>query len=80
MENRPIFLRQLVSSTIGYFNEEAFVTKSVGELMWGYESKLVKFLKKYLPDLPLSEKFGLFSEVTAAERIEGSARDSQCPS
>ncbi|XP_075885843.1 scavenger receptor class B member 1 isoform X1 [Nelusetta ayraudi] len=62
MENRPIFLRQLVSSTIGYFKEEAFVTKPVGELMWGYESKLVKFLKKYLPDLPLSEKFGLFSE------------------
>lgn len=32
--------------------------------MWGYDSKLVDFLNKYLPGmLPTSGKFGLFAEV-----------------
>lgn len=63
MESRSLFIKQLVSSTIKYFKEGAFITKPVGELMWGYDSKLVDFLKKYLPgQLPISGKFGLFSE------------------
>lgn len=80
MESRSLFIRQLVSSTIKHFGEGAFITKPVGELMWGYDSKLVDFLQKYLPgQLPISGKFGLFSEVTAAEHGEGSKRDSRYP-
>ncbi|TRY81356.1 hypothetical protein DNTS_008493 [Danionella cerebrum] len=63
MENAPLAVRVLVSSTFKSFNEGAFITKPVGELMWGYESKLVDFLNKFLPGLmPSSGKFGLFSE------------------
>lgn len=65
MENLPRGLRVLLSATFKAFNEEAFLTKPVGELMWGYDSKLVDFLNKYLPGmLPTSGKFGLFAEVS----------------
>lgn len=64
MENMPFPLRLLLSTTFKTFNEGPFLTKPVGELMWGYDSKLVDFLNKYLPGmLPTSGKFGLFAEV-----------------
>nr|XP_046230248.1 scavenger receptor class B member 1 isoform X2 [Scatophagus argus] len=63
LENMPYVLRLLISATINGFKEGPFLTKTVGELMWGYDSKLVDFLNKYLPGtLPLSGKFGLFAE------------------
>uniref|UniRef100_A0A667X8T0 Scavenger receptor class B member 1 n=1 Tax=Myripristis murdjan TaxID=586833 RepID=A0A667X8T0_9TELE len=63
MENMPFAVRLMVSATFRTFNEGAFLTKTVGELMWGYDSKLVDFLNKYLPGtLPSSGKFGLFAE------------------
>ncbi|XP_056592849.1 scavenger receptor class B member 1 isoform X2 [Triplophysa dalaica] len=63
MENMPYAFRLLLSTTFMTFNEGAFLTKPVGELMWGYDSKLVDFLNKYLPGmLPSSGKFGLFAE------------------
>ncbi len=64
MEKMALPLRLLLSSTFKTFNEGPFLTKPVGELMWGYDSKLVDFLNKYLPGmLPTSGKFGLFAEV-----------------
>lgn len=64
MENFPYALRLLISATFKTFKEGPFVTKTVGELMWGYDSDLVAFLNKYLPGmLPSSGKFGLFTEV-----------------
>ncbi|KAG9353548.1 hypothetical protein JZ751_011666 [Albula glossodonta] len=63
MENMPYAVRLLVSTTFKTFNEGPFLTKPVGELMWGYDSKLVDFLNTYLPGmLPSSGKFGLFAE------------------
>ncbi|XP_013883578.1 scavenger receptor class B member 1 isoform X2 [Austrofundulus limnaeus] len=63
MQDMPYVLRLLVSSTFKNFKEGPFLTKTVGELMWGYESKLVEFLNRYLPGmLPTSGKFGLFVE------------------
>ncbi|XP_064163990.1 scavenger receptor class B member 1 isoform X1 [Anguilla rostrata] len=63
MENMPYAVRLLMSSTFKAFGETAFLTKPVGELMWGYDSKLVDFLNNYLPGmLPSSGKFGLFAE------------------
>lgn len=67
MQHRSLFIRRLVSSTITGFGEDSFLTKTVGELMWGYDSKLVDFLKNYMPSqMPIKGKFGLFSEVTAS--------------
>ncbi|KAM7392337.1 hypothetical protein PAMA_007447 [Pampus argenteus] len=63
MENLPYALRLMISATFKTFNEGPFLTKTVGELMWGYDSGLVDFLNKYLPGmLPSSGKFGLFAE------------------
>lgn len=64
MENLPYAVRLMISATFKTFKEGPFLTKTVGELMWGYDSGLVDFLNKYLPGmLPSSGKFGLFAEV-----------------
>ncbi|XP_041754624.1 scavenger receptor class B member 1 isoform X2 [Coregonus clupeaformis] len=63
MENLPFALRLMISTTFKTFKEGPFLTKSVEELMWGYDSKLVDFLNKWLPGmLPSTGKFGLFAE------------------
>ncbi|XP_015221424.1 scavenger receptor class B member 1 isoform X2 [Lepisosteus oculatus] len=63
MEDMPYFVRIMVSTTFKAFKEGPFLTKTVGELMWGYESKLVDFLKQYFPNMmPVEGKFGLFAE------------------
>lgn len=65
MESMSAPVRIMISMAFKAFDEEAFLTKTVGELMWGYDSKLVDFLNKYVPGmLPSSGKFGLFSEVS----------------
>lgn len=64
MEHLPLSVRVLISTTFKTFKEGPFVTKTVGELMWGYESKLVDFLNTILPGMmPFKGKFGLFVEV-----------------
>ncbi|XP_061553638.1 scavenger receptor class B member 1 isoform X1 [Phycodurus eques] len=68
MENLPFAVRLMISATFKTFKEGPFLTKTVGELMWGYESGLVDFLNKYLPGmLPSSGKFGLFSEFNNSD-------------
>lgn len=63
MENLPYAIRLIISTTFKTFKEGPFLTKTVGELMWGYESRLVDFLNSYLPGmLPSTGKFGLFAE------------------
>nr|XP_020480783.1 scavenger receptor class B member 1 isoform X1 [Monopterus albus] len=64
LENLPIPVRLIISIAFKSFKEGPFLTKTVGELMWGYDSQLVEFLSKYLPGmLPASGKFGLFAEI-----------------
>ncbi|XP_062870019.1 scavenger receptor class B member 1 isoform X2 [Trichomycterus rosablanca] len=63
MEKSPYPLRVLMSSTFKTFKEGPFLTKTVGELMWGFDSKLVDFLNTFLPGtLPFKGKFGLFAD------------------
>ncbi|KAK2818612.1 hypothetical protein Q5P01_024173 [Channa striata] len=63
LENLPYAVRLLISATFKAFKEGPFLTKTVGELMWGYNSELVAFLNKYLPGmLPSTGKFGLFMD------------------
>uniref|UniRef100_A0A8B9H6X4 Scavenger receptor class B member 1 n=1 Tax=Astyanax mexicanus TaxID=7994 RepID=A0A8B9H6X4_ASTMX len=63
MEKLPVPVRIMISTTFKAFKEGPFLTKTVGELMWGYDSKLVNFLNQYFPGmLPVSGKFGLFAE------------------
>lgn len=63
LENLPFAVRLMISATFKTFNEGPFLTKTIGELMWGYDSLLVEFLNRYLPGmLPSTGKFGLFAE------------------
>lgn len=63
LEDLPWAGRLMVSTAFKTFKEGPFLTKTVGELMWGYDSKLVDFLNKYVPGmLPTKGKFGLFAE------------------
>ncbi|XP_034007545.1 scavenger receptor class B member 1 isoform X2 [Trematomus bernacchii] len=63
MESFPYAVRLMISATFKTFKEGPFLTKTVGELMWGYDSGLVDFLNKWLPGmLPTTGKFGLFAE------------------
>ncbi|XP_028457452.1 scavenger receptor class B member 1 isoform X3 [Perca flavescens] len=68
MENLPFPVRLMMSATFKTFKEGPFLTKAIGELMWGYDSGLVDFLNKYLPGmLPTSGKFGLFADFNGSD-------------
>uniref|UniRef100_H2VEP6 Scavenger receptor class B member 1 n=1 Tax=Takifugu rubripes TaxID=31033 RepID=H2VEP6_TAKRU len=68
LESLSVPVRMIISMAFKTFDEGPFLTKTVGELMWGYDSKLVNFLNKYLPGmLPSSGKFGLFSEFNNSD-------------
>ncbi|KAM9307121.1 scavenger receptor class B member 1 [Pholidichthys leucotaenia] len=63
LEKLPYLLRLVINEVFNNFDEKPFLTKTVGELMWGYDSGLVEFLNNYLPGmLPSTGKFGLFAE------------------
>lgn len=65
MEKFSLPVRMMASATFGIFGEKSFLTKKVGDLMWGYDSQLVDFLNNHLPGmLPSKGKFGLFAEVS----------------
>ncbi|XP_037672711.1 scavenger receptor class B member 1 isoform X2 [Choloepus didactylus] len=64
MENKPFALKLLLTMTLSSLGERAFMNRTVGEIMWGYEDPLVNLINKYLPGtLPFSSKFGLFAEL-----------------
>ncbi|KAM9306203.1 scavenger receptor class B member 1-like [Pholidichthys leucotaenia] len=63
LEKLPYVERLLISLAFKTFKEGPFLTKTVGELMWGYDSALVNILKKYLPSLlPSSGNLGFFAD------------------
>lgn len=51
----------LAFTTLG---ERAFMNRTVGEIMWGYEDPLMNLINKYFPNMfPFKGKFGLFAEL-----------------
>ncbi|XP_048199086.1 scavenger receptor class B member 1 isoform X1 [Perognathus longimembris pacificus] len=64
MEHKPTSLKLLMTLAFSTLGERAFMNRTVGEVMWGYEDPLVNLINKYFPDmLPFKGKFGLFSEM-----------------
>ncbi|XP_064128126.1 scavenger receptor class B member 1 isoform X1 [Loxodonta africana] len=64
VENQPLSLKVLMSLAFSTLGERAFMNRTVGEIMWGYEDPLMDFINKYFPNLlPFNGKFGLFSEL-----------------
>lgn len=59
-KDRPL-LANVISAYMRGNNEGLFATRSVGELLWGYEDGLLKALKVLEPSL--DDVFGLFYKV-----------------
>lgn len=66
-------LANLISAYMKSKNEGLFATRSVGELLWGYQDGLLKALKVLEPSL--DDVFGLFYKVGAF--TEPSGRDKE---
>lgn len=65
MDKLPVPMKYLVSAALAGLKQEAFMNRTVGEIMWGYDDPLIDTLNKYVPGLiPFKGKFGLFVEVS----------------
>uniref|UniRef100_A0A673YAM6 Scavenger receptor class B, member 2c n=1 Tax=Salmo trutta TaxID=8032 RepID=A0A673YAM6_SALTR len=59
------FIANIISSYMKSVNEDLFTTRTVGELLWGYEDGLLKALKVVEPTL--DDVFGLFYKQNATD-------------
>lgn len=65
MEKLPNFLKNLLSGALTLLKQEAFMNRTVGEIMWGYEDPLINAINMIVPGLiPFKGKFGLFLDVS----------------
>lgn len=55
-------MANLISSYMKSTDEGLFTTRTVGELLWGYEDALLQALQKFQPSL--DDVFGLFYKVS----------------
>ncbi|KAM6339474.1 scavenger receptor class B member 1 isoform 2-T12 [Alca torda] len=63
MENLPNFVKLLLSGALAGLKQEAFMNRTVGEILWGYEDPLLDTINTIVPGLmPFKGKFGLFVE------------------
>ncbi|NXK85810.1 SCRB1 protein, partial [Formicarius rufipectus] len=64
MENLPGFLKVIVSGALVGLKQKAFMNRTVGEILWGYEDSLIDTINALVPGLiPFKGKFGLFVEL-----------------
>uniref|UniRef100_A0A4W2HSM6 Scavenger receptor class B member 1 n=1 Tax=Bos indicus x Bos taurus TaxID=30522 RepID=A0A4W2HSM6_BOBOX len=64
MENRPGLLKLMMTLAFSTLGQRAFMNRTVGEIMWGYDDPLIHLINQYFPNsLPFKGKFGLFAEV-----------------
>ncbi|XP_040843070.1 scavenger receptor class B member 1 isoform X3 [Ochotona curzoniae] len=62
MEDKPMALKLLVTVMLSSLGQRAFMNRTVGEIMWGYQDPFVNFVSKYFPNMfPEKGKFGLFA-------------------
>lgn len=65
MENLPDFVKSLMSTALTLLKQQAFMNRTVGEIMWGYEDPLINAINVIAPGLiPFKGKFGLFMDVS----------------
>ncbi|RMC05727.1 hypothetical protein DUI87_17270 [Hirundo rustica rustica] len=63
MEKLPNFLKILLSGALAGLKQEAFMNRTVGEIMWGYEDPLIDAINAIVPGMiPFKGKFGLFMD------------------
>lgn len=65
MEDKSAGLKLMMTLGLATLGQQAFMNRTVGEILWGYEDPLVNFINKYFPEMfPIKGKFGLFVEVS----------------
>ncbi|XP_061200663.1 scavenger receptor class B member 1 isoform X1 [Neopsephotus bourkii] len=63
MENLPTFVKILLSGALAGLKQQAFMNRTVGEIMWGYEDPLIDAINAIVPGMiPFKGKFGIFVE------------------
>uniref|UniRef100_A0A8C2XVT4 Scavenger receptor class B member 1 n=1 Tax=Capra hircus TaxID=9925 RepID=A0A8C2XVT4_CAPHI len=68
MENRPGFLKLMMTFVFSTLGQRAFMNRTVGEIMWGYDDPLIHLINQYFPNLlPFKGKFGLFAELNNSD-------------
>ncbi|XP_016058666.1 PREDICTED: scavenger receptor class B member 1 [Miniopterus natalensis] len=64
VEQKPMGLKLLMTLAFMTFRQRAFMNRTVGEIMWGYDDPLISVINKYFPGtFPIKGKFGLFAEL-----------------
>ncbi|XP_004844031.1 scavenger receptor class B member 1 isoform X1 [Heterocephalus glaber] len=68
MEHQPASLKLIMTLAFSTLGQRAFMNRTVGQVMWGYEDPLVHLISKYLPQMfPIKGKFGLFLEMNNSD-------------
>ncbi|XP_063081556.1 scavenger receptor class B member 1 isoform X3 [Cavia porcellus] len=68
MEHRPMSLKLLMTLMFTTMGQRAFMNRTVGEVLWGYDDPLLDLMDKYFPGaLPFKGKFGLFSQLNNSD-------------
>ncbi|XP_010839573.1 PREDICTED: scavenger receptor class B member 1 isoform X2 [Bison bison bison] len=68
MENRPGLLKLMMTLAFSTLGQRAFMNRTVGEIMWGYDDPLIHLINQYFPNsLPFKGKFGLFAELNNSD-------------
>ncbi|XP_075290763.1 scavenger receptor class B member 1 isoform X1 [Opisthocomus hoazin] len=64
MENLPNFVKLLLSGALAGLKQEAFMNRTVKEIMWGYEDPLIEAINVIVPGLiPFKGKFGILLQL-----------------
>ncbi|NXG13931.1 SCRB1 protein, partial [Grallaria varia] len=67
MENLPNLLKYFVNRALAGLKQKAFMNRTVGEIMWGYDDPLLSIINALVPGLiPFKGKFGLFAEFNSS--------------
>lgn len=65
MENLPNFVKLLLSGALAGLKQEAFMNRTVGDILWGYDDPLLDTINMIVPGLiPFKGKFGMFVGVS----------------
>uniref|UniRef100_A0A8C9AJ35 Scavenger receptor class B member 1 n=1 Tax=Prolemur simus TaxID=1328070 RepID=A0A8C9AJ35_PROSS len=68
MEDRPMSLKLMMTLAFTTLGQRAFMNRTVGEIMWGYDDPLMSLINKYFPGMfPFNGKFGLFAELNNSD-------------
>jgi len=69
VQYQSYFVRIGLKELLKLYKEELFETRTVGEILWGYEDPVLKLMKRFVPSTP--SVVGLFSGPTANGTDDG---------